>query len=103
MTMTREVEKLRAELMNASNVDRRTGILSSDLFLFEILNFFTPYYQCRWLTYGNKLQSGNMVVPLETMRMMLPDILWDKMHMKIVMVFTRCVILHDRHKSVCET
>ena len=39
MTMAREVEKLRAELMNAGNVDRRTGILSSDLFFFELFDF----------------------------------------------------------------
>ncbi|KAE8679761.1 NAD(P)-binding Rossmann-fold superfamily protein, putative isoform 1 [Hibiscus syriacus] len=32
----REVEKLSAGMMNASNVDKRIGILSSDLFLFEI-------------------------------------------------------------------
>ena len=39
MTMAREVEKLRVELMNAANVDRRTGILSSDLFFFELFDF----------------------------------------------------------------
>lgn len=38
MTMAREVEKLRAELMNAANVDKRTGILS-DLFFFELFDF----------------------------------------------------------------
>lgn len=33
MTMAREVEKLRAELVNTSNVDRRTGIPMFTYFL----------------------------------------------------------------------
>lgn len=36
MTMAREVEKLRAELVNTSNIDRRTGML---LFTFISLRF----------------------------------------------------------------
>lgn len=36
MTMAREVEKLRAELVNTSNIDRRTGML---LFTFISLSF----------------------------------------------------------------
>lgn len=94
ITMATEVEKLRAELMNAPNVDRRAGILTISF----LLPFWSSFFHfCILLMYHicKHKQMDLMVVQLETVRMRLLDVLWDKMLMKMVMVFPRSVLFLD--------
>ena len=94
VSMSREVEKLRAELTNTANVDRRTStyLLFIPVFCVRIeplaLNF-------SWFVDWSlviKIQVGHMVAPLELMRTRLLVFLWDKMLMKMVILLCRCVM-----------
>lgn len=93
VSMSREVEKLRAELTNAANVDRRSSMYLLLLPVFYVRALGLQFLMiCRLIMACNKIQVAHMVAPLELMIMRHLVFLSDKMHMKMVMLLCRCVM-----------